>query len=976
MKFRLLGPLEVRVGDDWKGIGAPKWRSVLAALLINAGQIVSADALINEVWGDDPPAKAANLISIYVLRLRRLLGDADSSLLVTRAPGYQLRVAATDTDALLFEAMVRDGRRVFGSGDPQGAARQLTEALALWYGRPLADVRATPLVEAEAERLAELRLGAIELRITAELGCGGHDQAVPEIRRLLADHPLREGLWLQLMRALDGSGRHAEALEVYGQARNAISGQLGVDPGAELRQLYADLLAKDQTGLRGTISAGTVEARPRKPAAGKSRAAATPDPAAGPAAAGTRPSRGPRSSMPTPAQLPADVTDFTGRDEQVKRLCELLAGAGADSDTGAVRIAVVAGAGGLGKTSLAVHAAHRVRRKFPDGQLYVDLLGATPTPLSPGDVLARFLRDLGVDGRQIPVDEDERAGRYRTALASRRMLVVLDNARDAAQVRPLLPGAASSAVLVTTRSRMPDLASTRLVDLNVLDDDEALTLFIKAVGDDRAAAEPEATAELLDACAGLPLAIRICAARLATRSGWSIQAMASRLRDEHHRLDELRAGDLAVRASFQVSFASLLTTAGPDDIAPADAFRLLGLWQGPSISAAAAAALFGRPEYLAANALETLVDVHLLESTGPDRYKFHDLLRVYSSERAVADLSGPEREAAVGRLLGWYLRTADAAAQVILPHRYQVPLEAGLAGQPALSFTATDDALAWYDSERVNVVAATRQAAAAGLHDIAWRLPAPLISMFNRRGNWADCIATHRVALDSARQAGNRQGEAWVLNNLGQALGFTHMSEGIDLLERSLAIRREIGDRLGEAQAANNLSDAYVVLGRTDEGLDLLRRALDLNREVGYRYGEGLVLNNLGEAFLDLDRPDEAIDHLLQARSVFAEIEFQHGVGYSLHNLGRAQLSLGRDAAALDCLQQALVIHTKAGDRHRQAFTLRYLGLAQNHNGLAAEASESWRQAAAIFDDLGDSAQAAEIRAKLSLAASGDIPHR
>src|ERR1035441_4169127 len=361
MRFRLLGPLEVRAGDDWRGIGAPKWRSVLAALLINAGQIVSAETLINEVWGDAPPAKAANLISIYVLRLRRLLGDADSGLLVTRAPGYQLRVAAADTDALLFEALVRDGRRVFGSGDPQGAARQLAEALALWHGRPLADVRATPLVEAEAERLAELHLGALELRITAELACGGHDQAVPEIRRLLADHPLREGLWLQLMQALDGAGRHAEALEVYGQARNAISGQLGVDPGAELRQLYADLLAKDQTGLRGTISAGTVAARPRKAASGKSRASAA------------------------PAQLPADVTDFTGRDEQVKRLCDLLtgAGAGAASATGAVRVAVVAGAGGLGKTSLAVHAAHRVRRKFPDGQLYVDLLGAAPPRLPP-----------------------------------------------------------------------------------------------------------------------------------------------------------------------------------------------------------------------------------------------------------------------------------------------------------------------------------------------------------------------------------------------------------------------------------------------------------------------------------------------------------------------------------------------------------------------------------------------------------------
>jgi DNA-binding SARP family transcriptional activator len=945
MKFRLLGPLEVWVGDDWKGIGAPKWRSVLAALLINAGQIVSADVLIDEVWGDAPPARAANLISIYVLRLRRLLGDADGSMLVTRAPGYQLRVAAADTDALLFEAMVREGRKLFGSGDAQGAAQQLTEALALWQGRPLADVRPTSLVEAETERLTELHLGAIELRIIAELASGGHDQAVSEIRRLLADHPLREGLWLQLMRALDGAGRHAEALEVYGQARTAISAQLGVDPGAELRQLHAELLAKDQTDLTGTISVGAVETRPRKPAAG-----------------------GVPPVTQTPAQLPADVTDFTGRDEQVKRLCDLLVGAGATGATGAVRVAVVAGAGGLGKTSLAVHAAHRIRRKFPDGQLYVDLLGATSTPLAPADVLARFLRDLGVDGRQIPVEEDERAGRYRTALAGRRVLVVLDNARDAAQVRPLLPGAASSAVLVTTRSRMPDLASTRLVDLDVLDDAEALTLFNRAVGDDRASAEPEATAELLEACAGLPLAIRICAARLATRSGWSIQAMASRLRDEHRRLDELSVGDLAVRASFQVSFASLLTTAGPDGIAPADAFRLLGLWQGASISPVAAAALFGTPEYLAENALETLVDVHLLETSGSDRYKFHDLLRVYASERAAADLSGTDREAAIGRLLGWYLRTADAAAEVILPHRYQVPLEAGDAGHPALSFAATDDALAWYDSERVNVVAATRQAAAVGRHDIAWRLPAPLISMFNRRGNWADCIATHRIALASARQAGNRQGEAWVLNNLGQALGFTHMNEGIELLERSLEIRREIGDRLGEAQAANNLSDAYVVLGRTDAALDLFRRALDLNREVGYRYGEGIVLNNLGEASLELDRPHEAIDYLQQARRVFAEIKSPHGGGYALHNLGRAHLDLGQDAEALDCLQQAVVIHTSVGDRHRQAFTLRYLGVAQERCGRVAEANGSWALAAAIFDDLGDAAQAAEIRALLSLA--------
>jgi len=948
MRFRLLGPVEVRAGEDWRGIGAPKWRSVLAALLIHPGQIVSADTLIGELWRDEPPARAANLVSIYVLRLRRLMDDPDGRLLVTRAPGYLLRVAGDDTDALLFEAMVRDGRRAFAAGDPEGAASRLTEALGLWYGRPLADVPPTPLVEAEAERLGELRLGADEMRITAELALGGHDQAVAELRRLLADHPLREGLWLLLMRALDGAGRHAEALEAYGQARDAISGQLGVDPGAELRQLHADLLAKDNTAPAGVITAGAVL------------------PPGGPTPPGTPPLSGglpAPPNPPSPAQLPADIADFTGRDEQVKRLSDLLSGTGASGDPGAVRIAVVAGSGGLGKTSLAVHAAHRVRRRFPDGQLYVDLLGATAAPLLPGDVLARFLRDLGVDGRDIPVDEDERAARYRTTLARRRMLVVLDNARDAAQVRPLLPGSASSAVLVTTRSRMPDLASTKLVDLNVLDDDEALTLFVKVVGEERVAAEPEATAELLDACAGLPLAIRICAARLVTRSGWTIRAMAGRLTDEHRRLDEMRAGDLAVRASFEVSFTSLPPSMDKQGIDPALAFRLLGLWQGPSISAAAAAALFGVPEYSAEDALELLVDTHLLESVTTDRYRFHDLLRVYAAERAEADLPAAERDAAVTRLLEWYLRSADAAATAVSPHRYNIVLDPAGTDPPPLAFAGVDDALAWYDSERANLVAATRQAAGSGLDEVAWRLPAPLFTMYNRRGNWADCIATHRVALESARRAGNRPGEAWVLNNLGEALGFTRETEGIAHLEQALMIRREIGDHKGEAQTANNLADAYVILGRKEEALDLLRRALELNRETGNRYGEGVALNNLGEAFLDLGRTEEAIDCFHRAHSTFAEIKVPHGVGYALHNVGRSYLSLGRDAEALEHLRQALAVHRATGDRHREAFTLRFLGVAQSRAARPAEAEVSWAQAAAIFDDLGDHAQADEIRA-------------
>jgi len=952
MRFRLLGPLEVRAGEDWQGIGAPKWRSVLAVLLIRAGQIVPADVLINEVWGDAPPAKATNLISIYVLRLRRLLGDADSTLLVTRAPGYQLRIGAADSDAQMFEAMVRDGRRALAAGDAEDAAAQLAEALALWHGSPLADVPQTPLVEAEAERLAELRLDATELRIRAELACGGYAQVIPELRRLLASQPLREGLWLLLMQALDGAGRHAEALGAYSQARTAISDELGVDPGAELRQFYAGLLAKDDVLARGagdapgSISAGLVTASAPPSASATALAEAGPRP------------------VPAPAQLPADVADFTGRDEQVKHLVELLSGADAQGESGVVRIALVAGSGGLGKTSLAVHAAHRVRGTFPDGQLYVDLLGATAHPLPAADVLARFLRDLGVDGRDIPADEDERAARYRTVLAEHRMLIVLDNARDAAQVRPLLPGTATCAVLVTTRSRMPDLASTRLVDLDVLDDDEALALFTRVVGDERAAAEPEATAELLLACAGLPLAIRICAARLATRSGWTIRAMANRLRDEHRRLDEMRVGDLAVRASFQVSFTSLPASTQPDGIAAADAFLLLGLWHGPSISSASAAALFGTPDDLATDALEALVDAHLLESTSPDRYKFHDLLRVYSSERAGADLSGPVRDAAVGRLLRWYMRTADAAATAVTPNRYNMPLEPGDADPAPVSFTGAEDALAWYDSERANLVAATRQAFSGGLHEIAWRLPAPLSGIFSARGNWADLVTTHRIALDSARRVGNRQGEAWVLNSLGGALGMTGDSEGIGCLEQALAISREIGDRMGEARAANNLADVYLKWGRTQEAVDLLRRALDLNRELGYRFGEGVDLVNLGDALLLLDRADEAIDHLQQARRTFADINEADGAGYALYCLGRCYLSLGRAADALDCLHQALISHQTSGNRQRQAVTLRLLGRAQARNGLAAEARGSWAQAAAIFDDLGDGVRAAEARAE------------
>jgi DNA-binding SARP family transcriptional activator/tetratricopeptide (TPR) repeat protein len=1007
--FRLLGPLEVRVGEQWEGIGAPKWRSLLAALLINSGQIVSTETLIDEVWGDDEPAKAANLVSIYVLRLRRLIGDTSSSVLITRSPGYLLRAAPEAVDSQLFEKMVRDGRRSLANGEAVRAAEQLAEAVALWRGSPLADVPRSQMVEAEADRLTELKLDADELRITAELACGGHGQVVPELRRLLANNQLREGLWLLLMKALDGSGRHAEALDAYGQARKVISNELGVDPGPELRRLYAELLAADSAsasgqppgGPAGTILAGSVAAttspppkakpvpEPTAPKASKIPETATPESArpgttpgessqdqAQPGqpqevtpsaqAAEAADSSGPaaaRLATQFPAQLPTDIADFTGREEQVQHLSDLLASA-SDDDSGAVRIALVAGYGGLGKTSLAVHAAHRVRSKFPDGQLYVDLLGATPHPLAPADVLARFLRDLGVDGREIPLDEAERAARYRTSLAGRRVLVVLDNARDAAQVRPLLPGSASCAVLITTRSRMPDLASSELVDLNVLDDDEALTLFTRIVGDKRAAAEPEATAELLLACAGLPLAIRICAARVATRRGWTIRTMADRLRDEHRRLDEMAVGDMAVRASFEVSFAALPTV--KRGVNPADAFRLLGLWHGPTISCAAAAALFGASEDRAIDALELLVDANLLECVATDRYKFHDLLRVYAYERAVADLSEDDRMSAISRLLRWYMRTADNAATAVSPYRYNIPLAGGEADPMPSNFGGIEDALSWYDSERVNVVAATSQAAAVALHEVAWRLPASLFSVLNRRGSFADLVATHRIALTSARQVSNRRGEAWVLNNLGNSLARIGKAEGIGYLEQALGISREIGDRIGEARAAHNLAEGHYLVNGPQTALEPMLRSLQVQREVGYSALHAGTLNNLGQIYIELGRLDEAVDCLQDALPIYASSNSAHGMGHVLLNLGRAQLELGHHEEALAHFQRSLVSHRASGDRPNEALTLRFLGQAQLGRGDITAAGESFTSALMIYDELGDGTHVAEVRSLLA----------
>jgi DNA-binding SARP family transcriptional activator/tetratricopeptide (TPR) repeat protein len=1038
MRFRILGHLEVQGPDGWTAISAAKWRSLLACLLVRPGQLMSTESLMFELWGENPPSTANNMVSIYVHRLRKeIIGDAEGRILVHRSPGYLLRVAPDDVDIQVFDALVGQGRSELAAQRPDRAAELLGEALGLWRGPVLADVPRSPAIVSHAERATELWLDATELRIEADLACGRAAQVVAELRGLVGDHPMRERLWALLMRALDEAGRRAEAFEAYALARRTIADELGVEPGSELQRLYAELLAadtssassvssrreprrmpvaspspgrpgaastakagKDDSGTAASAGAAGSPGQPTAARPGDADDAAHADDAA-PVGGGTASSRadspgsiaigtiddpgsagdaapaittgasgapdtaaGSGAPIPRPTQLPTDIGDFTGRETPVEQLCALLLGADATSSTGAVPIAVVNGAGGLGKTTLAVHAAHRVRAQFPDGQLYVDLLGASAQPAQPGEVLARFLRDLGVPGDKVPAHDDERAALYRTRLTGRRVLILLDNAQDAAQVRQLLPGSSSCAVLVTTRNRTPDLVSTRFVDLNVLEDAEALALFARVVGPERAAAEPDATAEVLVACAGLPLAIRICAARLAARRQWRVATLAARLRNEHRRLDELSIGDLAVRASFQVSYDSLRSPGRGID--PARVFRLLGLWQGPSISLPAAAALVGASEDDTADALETLVDANLLESPAPDWYRFHDLLRVYATERAQAEESEAAQEDAVRRLLRWYLDTAEAAADTVSPHRYQVPSELGPAGGPLVGFGSVDDALGWGDDERANVVIATRQAAAAELHDIAWRLAAAVSVLFNRRSNYADCVTTQRVAADSARKVGDRLGQAWVLNQLGFALARLRDPEAFVHLEQALAVRQEFGDTRGEAQTAASLGEAHLNMhGPGEDALRYMRRAADLLEPMGADSLRGVALNNLGEVYFRLGDLHEAMKCYIEALDIGREIGGL-AEGHALNNLGRVFLRLHRLDEAVASFMDALAKHRAAGVLVGEAWTLQNLGEAQKETGDMAGARASLTSAIKIFEQIGDQDGTAETASLLA----------
>ncbi|MDI7789130.1 MULTISPECIES: AfsR/SARP family transcriptional regulator [Streptomyces] len=593
-------------------MSAPRQRVVMAALLLNANRVISVDRITEYVWDGAPPPSAAATVRTYVMRLRQSLGEHASARILTRAPGYLLELGEHESDLGQFTAHRRRAAELAERGDLEGSSAALAEALALWREEPLADIPSRTLRDVEGRYLQELRLQTMELRFDAELALLRHAEIVPELVRLVREHPLREALVGKLMLALFRSGRQSEALDLYRRTRVLLVEQLGAEPGADLREVHRHILSAHD--------------RPRTPDP-QERPAPVPETAAAPAPTTVR-----DRSWPDPAQLPSVPLPLSARSDALARVRHFLTTG--TMPAGMVATAVVTGRGGVGKSALALHAAHTMRGSSVHGQLYADLGGAE-RPLTAREVLPRFLADLGVPRDEIPGEESERESLYRSLTAGRRLLVVLDNASGSAQVRPLIPGSGGSRLLVTSRRRLADLEGARTLLLGPLDEAGSLELLGSIVGTARVGGEPRAARTVVTVCAGLPLAIRIAGTRLLERPHWSIGHLARRLTEAPRLLDELCAGDAGVRPCLDAEVAGLRRSA-PGGIDPAEVLAALGAAGASSVSGGEVAVMFGCPEAQAEEALDSLVAANLLGAPTGGRYRLDALLRAYARERAQA----------------------------------------------------------------------------------------------------------------------------------------------------------------------------------------------------------------------------------------------------------------------------------------------------------------------------------------------------
>lgn len=924
MEFEVLGPIRVREG----AVTAPMSRTLLGILLCRANARVSVDVLLDTLWPGRADPGAPKKLQLHVHRLRRALGDP--TRVRFEHSGYLLRVHPGELDADRFESMLAEGADAVESGESVQGAEVIRKALGLWRGDPYGDTADIPLLRAEAERLAERRQGALEELYAAELACGRHVAVVSELTDLATQHPLRERLHGLLMTALYRSGRQAEALEAYRRARTAAIGELGIEPGQELQRLQQAILAGD------------------------------------PALAPVAPATG---ALPAPpAQLPGAIADFTGRDAQVALLRGLLAPGGQPA---AVLVSGIAGKAGVGKTTLAVHVAHQLREEFPDGQLYVDLRGAQASPVDAAEVLARFLRALGVDGQVIPDTVEERAAMYRSQLAGKRILVLLDNAAGDAQLRPLLPGTPGCAVLVTSRARLVALPGTAQVDLDILEPDQAVELLARLVGPRRAAAEPTAVAGITRLCGYLPLAVRIAGARLAGRPHWPLARMATVLADEQRRLDELALGDLEVRSSLALSYGDL------DPVARM-AFRRFGLVEAPDFAAWVAAAVLDVSLAEAEQVVERLVDAQLLDVAGDDltghsRYRFHDLIRVYARERALAEEPEPARTAAVHRACGGWMALAEQAYRIHCGGDYFAPH--GSAPRWRMGPAETERHLirpfAWFEAERLGLIAAVHDAARAGSDELCWDLATTATLLFEVRSYYDDWRDVHTCALAATRAAGNHRGEAAALVGLGALSQAQHRyDEAVEFGTAAVMLCEQTGERRGLAFALHTVAIADRFRGHYDAVLTRYHRARALLQETGDRGAEAYLLGCIGQIHLHRGHPERARYPLEEGLRISQDSGSRRGRAQLLYWLGEVELDEGALEPAGHAFRQVLVLVRELGDLRGEAHALRGLADVQFRQGLLDRAQACLDTALQISRGIGE--RTVQIRALLTY---GELLH-
>ncbi|GGP55899.1 AfsR/SARP family transcriptional regulator [Streptomyces melanogenes] len=911
-RFTVLGPLRIYDGSAEVRVGAPQTQAVLAALLLRARTPVSTRELIAAVWGDEAPPGVLGALHTQVSTLRRLLEPgraprATARTLVTTGDGYTLRVAPEDVDLTVFELRTAEARRAWAADRPEDARSLFVSALDLWRGMPLAGVPG-PYAEAQRARLEELRLSAVEARWEAEIVVGGHDNAVGPLRVLAAEHPWRERVHELLMTALHHAGRRADALDVHAHVRRVLAEELGTRPGPGLDRLQQKILT----------------AAPGRQAGDAARLRA-PDQSCG------------------SAQLPQDIADFTGRNDEADRLCATL------EKGGIVALSAISGMGGIGKTALAVRVARRMRHRFPDGQLYTDLRGTDPRAAEPMEVLGRFLCALGVHAGHLPTLPEERAALYRSLLATRQVLVLLDNARDPAQVRDLLPGAPGSAVLITSRSRLAGLTGATLVDLRPLARAEALELLTRIVGEQSVSAEPEAAAEVLDACGHLPLAIRIVASRLVARPDDTLAEIAALLADERRRLGAFRAEDTAVETTFRLGMDLL-------DAEHVRAFRLLALPETPELSVPVAAALLARPEREAEELCEALVDLSLLESVAPGRYRYHDLLRLFARQTACAEVPDDERTAALTRLLEFCLATALDAHRVSLPDDV-FPGNAAPLPSRGLNFTGPQQATAWLLDEQTSLLGLIEQA--AGDASLSLAVCADLLLAADPLGRLgAQPYGIERAArtlADAARAAGHRTAEARALYMLGSSVQHRFaMRLGAPDLDRAIELCRAAGDRTLLAHVLITRGGGALALRDFTTAHTLLTEALTHGRAVSSRGIEAYALGFLGLALLATGRTEEALAHCREAVAVTRATGDIAGQANALHNLGQVCLRTGRMPEAFDHLHESLRLWRETGSRFREGLLLGAIAEAHNLSGRPTEAAEHAARARDIAEARGD----------------------